>query len=128
MLLFFCQYFEPKSKQKKSSKSVDTSEYSIVKRKQGRASKAANNDIAQTDKLVTRSQYDSFNKSTCVICQEGRVKLAKDKNKGHRKKYVRCKKLDDKSFFIHLNTISKANDVIANDVIYHSLCWARAKK
>lgn len=81
MLLFFCQYFEPKSKQKKSSKSVDTSEYSIVKRKQGRASKAANNDIAQTEKLITRSQYDSFNKSTCVICQEGRVKLAKIKIK-----------------------------------------------
>ena len=27
-----------------------------------------------------------------------------------------------------MNTISKADDAIANDVIYHNLCWAKAKK
>ena len=39
-----------------------------------------------------------------------------------------AEKLDDKYFFIRLNTISKADDAIANDVIYHNLCWAKAKK
>ena len=39
-----------------------------------------------------------------------------------------AEKLDDKSFFNQLNTISKADDTIANDVIYHNLCWAKAKK
>ena len=41
---------------------------------------------------------------------------------------VAAEKLDDKSIFIRLNTISKADDAIANDLIYHNLCWAKTKK
>ena len=45
-----------------------------------------------------------------------------------RNMLVVAEKLDDKSIFIHLNTISKADDAIANDLIYHNLCWAKTKK
>ena len=38
------------------------------------------------------------------------------------------KKLEDKSFFRHLNSISDAEDVVANDVLYHYLCWNSAKR
>ena len=37
-------------------------------------------------------------------------------------------KLPDKTCFCCLNSISIGEDAIANDVIYHNLCWAKAKK
>ena len=37
-------------------------------------------------------------------------------------------KLSDKGFFRRLNSISSAADALANDVMYHNLCWADAKK
>ena len=37
-------------------------------------------------------------------------------------------KLSDKSFHRRLNTIPSPEDAIANDVLYHNLCWASAKK
>ena len=38
-----------------------------------------------------------------------------------------AQKLSDKTFFIRLNTITHADDAITNDVLYHKLCWAKAK-
>ena len=37
------------------------------------------------------------------------------------------KKLEDKGFFRRLNRITSAGDGIANDVVYHSNCWARVR-
>ena len=37
------------------------------------------------------------------------------------------KKLEDISFFHLLNYISHAEDAVANDVLYHHLCWNSAK-
>ena len=37
-------------------------------------------------------------------------------------------KLSDKTFFHRLNSMSIAVDAVTNDVIYHNLCWAKAKK
>ena len=38
------------------------------------------------------------------------------------------KKLEEKSFFRHLNSRSHAEDGVANDVLYHDLCWNSAKR
>ena len=38
------------------------------------------------------------------------------------------KKLEDKSFFRRLNSISDAEDAVANDVLYHYICWNSAKR
>ena len=46
---------------KRFSASIDT----------GRPSKATSSDTTQTEKIETRSQHDSYNKSACSICQEG---------------------------------------------------------
>ena len=36
--------------------------------------------------------------------------------------------LTDKSFFRRLNTITSAEDVVANDVLHHNQCWVIAKR
>ena len=69
------------------------------KKKQGRSSKAPNNDTTQTEKLATRSQYDRYNKSACAICQEGGGELTKVEFKAIGKNMLAvAEKLDDKSF------------------------------
>ena len=37
-------------------------------------------------------------------------------------------KLNDKSFDIHLNTISDSTDAVANDTQYHPRCWICAQR
>ena len=37
-------------------------------------------------------------------------------------------KLPDKSLFTRLNSIASAKDAVANDVLYHNLCWASIKQ
>ena len=39
-----------------------------------------------------------------------------------------AKKVSDKSFFWHWNTIGRAADAVSNDVIYHNTCWLQAKR
>ena len=40
---------------------------------------------------------------------------------------VVSEKLPDKSFFRKLNSIPKADDEVANDVVYDHTCWIKAK-
>ena len=79
----------------------------------------------------TRSTSEPYIKSNCVICQKangkGKLHKVETKETGDLMLSV-ASKLYDKSFFRRLNTISTASDVIANDVLYHNLCWANAKK
>ena len=37
-------------------------------------------------------------------------------------------KLPDKSLFRRLNSIASTKDAVANDVLYHNLCWALIKQ
>ena len=37
-------------------------------------------------------------------------------------------KLPDKSLFRRLNSIASAKGAVANDVLYHNLCWALIKQ
>ena len=39
-----------------------------------------------------------------------------------------AKKIDDKSFFIRLNTLCDAADAVASDVQYHQLCCLYAQR
>ena len=56
----------------------------------------------------------------CIICQKegGILHKVETKPKG-LKMFEVAKKIDDKSFFIRLNTLCNAADAVANDVQYH---------
>ena len=81
--------------------------------------------------LKTRSKSEPYIKTKCIICQEDKrnekLHQVEFKATGDRMLAV-ASQLVDKSFFRRLNTISIANDAIANDVLYHNLCWAKEKK
>ena len=81
--------------------------------------------------LKTGSKSEPYIKTKCIICQEDKrnekLHQVEFKATGDRMLAV-ASQLVDKSFFRRLNTISIANDAIANDVLYHNLCWAKEKK
>ena len=83
----------------------------------------------QEETLTTRSTSSFFDKALCIICQcpGGVLNRVEFKATGHDMFDV-SSKLSDKTFFHRLNSISIAVDAVANDVIYHNLCWAKAKK
>ena len=37
-------------------------------------------------------------------------------------------KVDEKFFYMRLNTIASSKDFIANDFVYHNICWVVAQK
>ena len=82
----------------------------------------------QNVSLTTKSKTQPFNKSACVICQKPGAKLHEVMfdSTGENMLSV-SKKLEDKSFFHRLNSISHAEDAVANDALFHHLCWNSAK-
>ena len=81
------------------------------------------------ESLKTRSKTQPFGKSACAICQkpEGKLHEVMFDSTGENIFSV-SKKLEDKSFFCHVNSVSHAEDAVANDVLYHHLCWNSAKR
>ena len=81
------------------------------------------------ESLTTRSKTQPFDKSACVICQKpvGKLHEVMFDSTGENMLSV-SKKLEDKSFFRHLNSISHAEDTVTNHVLYHHLCWNSAKR
>ena len=71
-----------------------------------------------------RSTAAPYNSSMCIICpKEGGIfHKVETKPKG-LKMFEVAKKIDGKSFFIHLNTLCNAADAVANYVQYHQRCW-----
>ena len=67
-----------------------------------------------------------FKTKLCIICQKRKIPenthKVKTTRKGLRMIQV-AKEIEDKSFFIRLNTIPNPEDDLANDVIYHQFCW-----
>ena len=114
---------------KRYRESIESGQCSIVKRKAGRPSLKPNKikDIKET--LTTRSKTVHYDKMLCIICQKkgGKLHLVQTKETGSLMLTV-SEKLLDKSFFRRLNNITSAFDAVANDVKYHNLCWADAKK
>ena len=83
----------------------------------------------QEETLTTRLTSSFFDKALCIICQRpgGVLNRVEFKATGHDMLDV-SSKLPDKTFFRRLNSISIEEDAVYNDVIYHNLCWAKAKK
>ena len=83
----------------------------------------------QEETLTIRSTSSFFNKALCIICQcpGGVLNRVEFKATGHNMLDV-SSKLPGKTFFRRLNSISKPEDAVGNDVIYHNLCRTKAKK
>ena len=110
------------------SDSVEYGDSSVVKIKAGRASMSLFPNF-QKETLTTRSMSSFFGKALCIICQcpGGVLNCVEFKATGHNMLDV-SSKLPGKTFFCRLKSISIAENVVTNDVIYHNLCWAKAKK
>ena len=110
------------------SDSVEYGDSSVVKIKAGRASMSSFPNF-QKETLTTRSMSSFFGKALCIICQcpGGVLNCVEFKATGHNMLDV-SSKLPGKTFFCRLKSISIAENVVTNDVIYHNLCWAKAKK
>ena len=110
------------------SDSVEYGDSSVVKIKAGRASMSSFPNF-QKETLTTRSMSSFFGKALCIICQcpGGVLNCVEFKATGHNMLDVSTK-LPGKTFFCRLKSISIAENVVTNDVIYHNLCWAKAKK
>ena len=76
-----------------------------------------------------RSTVTPYNPSMCITCQKegGILHKVETKPKG-LKMFEVAKKINDKSFFIRLNTLCNAAGAVADDVQYHQRCWVYAKK
>ena len=74
-----------------------------------------------------RSSTDPYiKKKLCIICNKSKISENTHKVKKTKKGLImilEAKKIEDKSFFIRLNTITNSEDDLANDVIYHHQCW-----
>ena len=84
----------------------------------------------QEEQLRTRSKSEKFDKKLCTISQiptERNLTHAEREDTG-KEMLVVSEKLPDKSFFRRLNSIPKADDAVANDVVYHGTCWIKAKR
>ena len=110
------------------SDSVEYGDSSVVKIKAGRASMSSFPNF-QKETLTTRSMSSFFDKALCIICQcpGGILNCVEFKATVHNMLDV-SSKLPGKTFFRRLKSISIAENVVTNDVIYHNLCWAKAKK
>ena len=114
---------------KRFAESINIGESSVVKRKKGWPSLTG--ETTDNDNKIprTRSKAEKYDKTMCIICQkpDGHTCKVAFKETGKTVLSV-AQKLSDKTFFIRLNTITHADDAIAKDVLYHNLCWEKAKR
>ena len=110
------------------SDSVEYGDSSVVKIKARRPSMSSFPNF-QKETLTNRSMSSFFDKALCIICQcpGGVLNCVAFKATGHNMLDV-SSKLPGKTFFRRLKSISIAENFVANNVIYHNLCWAKAKK
>ena len=101
----------------------------MVKRKKGRPSLTGETTDNDNNIPRTKSKTEKYDKTMCIICQkpDGHTCKVAFKETGKTMLLV-AQKLSDKTLFIWLNTITHADDTIANDVLYYNLCWAKAKR
>ena len=99
-----------------------------MNRKVGRPSStpAKRNIPPLSTRKSLRSSAEPYNKLLCVICQKKKSGVETHKVMTKRKGIGMIQiasKLDDKDFFIRLNTLPDPADAVANDVLYHQECW-----
>ena len=107
--------------------SIDSSEASLIKRMAGRPRLQVPEQ--QQEPLITRSKSEKFDKKVCIFYEiptEENLTRAEHEDTGKRMLLVSDKL--SKSFFRRLNSIPKAYDAVANDVVYHDICWIKAKR
>ena len=77
----------------------------------------------QSQSRILRSSGILYNRDLCAICQKdgGLLRNASLEQTGKNMLQV-AKDLSDKSFFIRLNSIPKADDAVASDIKYHLKC------
>ena len=107
---------------------IESGQPSEVKRMVGRPSIGHSSNLSE-ERLTTRSHSEPYNMSSCIICQTPGGLLHQVETKETGKLMLSISgKLSDKSFDRRLNTMPSPEDAIANDVLYHNLYWANAKK
>lgn len=76
-----------------------------------------------------RSQSVIFDRELCVICQisGGKLHQVMRESTG-RRMFELPKKVENKDFFLRLNTIPNAQDAVANEVKYHLKCWVSSQR
>ena len=107
--------------------SIDSGAASLIKRMAGRPRLQVPEQ--QEEPLITRSKSEKFDKRVCIICEiptEENLTRAEHEDTGKRMLVVSDKL--SKSFFRRLNSIPKAYDAVADDVVYHDICWIKAKR
>ena len=113
---------------KRFSTSVETGDPSASKRKAGRPSLV--NVEKEDEGVQTRSKAEPYDKTKCIICQTStseKLHQVMFHSTGANMLSV-SKQMDDKSFFRRMNSIFCAEDGVANDVMYHLMCWAKCKR
>ena len=114
---------------KRYHEEVETGNTTVVKRKAGRPSLNNSHALEECEGLTTRSSGVPYMKEICIICQKqgGKLHRVEFKTTGQNMFQV-SKMLTDKSFFMRSNTITSAEDAVANDVLYHNQYWVIAKR
>jgi len=102
---------------------------STVTRQPGRPSSSKQIDDSVSDDRTLRSQSVPYDQNLCIICQTagGVLRTVAFLETGHSMLHV-AEKMEDKGFFLRLNTIPSAADAVANEVKYHLKCWSSCKQ
>ena len=104
----------------------DEGEASKIMRKAGRPSLSFSHQTS--DGLTSRSNSKPYPKESCIICQVSGGSVSKvvfEKTGKHMLEL--SKEIYEKRFFRRLNEITKTENEVTNDVVYHSRCWANRR-
>ena len=93
----------------------------VAKRESGRPS-SSTTQVEKEEPLTIRSKIKVFSRKLCIILQTTGAK----KTGIHMLKV--SDKLRDMPFFRNTNSIINAADAVANEVVYHDVCWVKAKR
>ena len=109
------------SQEKVCSWLKDKGEASEIKRKAGRPSLSSSHQTS--DGLTTRSKSEPYIKESCIICQVPGGSVGKVELEQLETTCLRCQgnyRIKDKGFFRRLNEITKTENAVPNDVVYHN--------
>ena len=112
------------------NKAAQSKDSSVIRKNIGRPTSILNEPSLQTETACStkslRLSTEPYIKTLCINCQKRKTSenthKVKTTRKGLRMLQV-AKVIEDKGFFIRLNTIPNLEDAFANDVIYHQSCW-----
>ena len=113
---------------KRYHNSIERGQPSVVKHKPGRPS-LSTIQVEKDEPLTTRSKVEVFDRKLCFICQtRGARSLTRVESKETGIHMLKVsEKLVDKSCFRRMNSITNAEDAVANEVVYH-VCWVKARR